>query len=118
MTSSPTSAGGMARAWMGVGVENPAALTARSDAGDRPRVVKSVAETGSVDTDEAFFVEQDGPAGRKDTHQHGARARKAAAGSRNASSLNSPVAEKRIFSANEHFEPLWAGWICRILRAR
>src|SRR5215472_16450460 len=55
MTSEPVSAGGMARVWMGVGVEKPAALTARRVAGDRPRVEKSGAEMSSVDTSNAFL---------------------------------------------------------------
>ena len=37
-------------------MENPAALTARSAAGDRPRVWKSGAETGSVDTSENYLL--------------------------------------------------------------
>src|SRR5215831_10590409 len=55
MTSEPFSAGGMARAWMGVGVEKPAALTARRDVGDKPRMEKSGAEKSSVDTSDAFL---------------------------------------------------------------
>ena len=56
MTSGPASAGGMACAWMGVGCSKPAAVTARSEAGERPRAWKSRAETGSVDTSENYLL--------------------------------------------------------------